>query len=208
MSGVWQRSLLAVLARAGVARRLMRRADRRVRAAGRRREAFYDQAWQDAARAVGAKARRLDGSIWEIRRGAQRTSVYLNYTSLDDPVTLYSQPATPFVASFVGDANLFDGECTSNVVTTAIGVIKVRSCPDGPACVLGRPEQLELEPGGDATVLHVEYQGHACIYEVQTSEGSRLRVRAPGFAHFSIGDAVTVRFVDAVTEAWPQRGID
>ena len=124
---------------------------------------------------------------------------------LDEPVALYSQPATPFVATFVGDANLFDGECWSNVVTTAIGPIKVRSCPDGPARVLGRPEQLALEPGGDATVMHVEYQGHACIYEVQSPDGSRLRIRAPGFAHYAVGDAVAVRFVDAVTEAWPQR---
>jgi iron(III) transport system ATP-binding protein len=126
---------------------------------------------------------------------------------LDEPVTLYSQPATPFVATFVGDANLVDGECSANVVTTAIGAIKVRSCPDGPARVLGRPEQLELEPGGDATVTHVEYQGHACIYEVQSSDGSRLRIRAPGFAHYTVGDAVAVRFVDAVTEAWPRRDI-
>jgi iron(III) transport system ATP-binding protein len=123
---------------------------------------------------------------------------------LDEPVTLYSQPATPFVASFVGDANLFDGECMANVVTTSIGPIKVRSCPDGAARVLGRPEQLELDAGGDALVVHVEYQGHACIYEVQSSDGTRLRVRAPGFAHFASGDAVTVRFVDAVTEAWPR----
>ena len=127
---------------------------------------------------------------------------------LDEPVALYSQPATPFVASFVGDANLFDGECASNVVTTAIGTIKVRSCPDGSVRVLGRPEQLQLERGGNARVVQVEYQGHACIYDVQTVDGSRLRVRAPGFAHFSIGDEVTVQFVDAVTEAWPRHDID
>src|SRR4029453_7264311 len=52
---------------------------------------------------------------------------------LDEAVTVSPQPATPFGATFVGDANLVDGECSSHVVTSAIGAIKVRSCPDGPA---------------------------------------------------------------------------
>ena len=125
---------------------------------------------------------------------------------LDAPVALYSRPATPFVASFVGDANLLEGHCSSQTVTTAIGEIRVRSCPDGPAQVLGRPEQLRLVPGGDATITDVEYQGHACLYEVSSVDGARLRTRAPGVAQFAVGDAVTVQFVDAVTEAWPLSG--
>jgi iron(III) transport system ATP-binding protein len=122
---------------------------------------------------------------------------------LDAPVALYSRPATPFVASFVGDANLLEGECSSNEVVTTVGRIGVRSCPDGPARVLGRPEQFALEPGGDATVTAVEYQGHACIYDVRSADGTRLRTRSPGVARFEVGDAVTVRFTDAVSEAWP-----
>ncbi|MEO5841482.1 MAG: ABC transporter ATP-binding protein [Acidimicrobiales bacterium] len=125
---------------------------------------------------------------------------------LDAPVALYSRPATPFVASFVGDANLLEGHCSSDIVATAIGPINVRSCPDGPAHALGRPEQLHLAAGGDATITHVEYQGHACLYEVRAADGARLRTRAPGVAQFAVGDEVTVRFADAITEAWPLVG--
>ena len=125
---------------------------------------------------------------------------------LDAPVALYSRPATPFVASFVGDANLLEGHCSSHTVATAIGAIKVRSCPDGPAQALGRPEQLHLLAGGDATITHVEYQGHACLYEVRSVDGARLKTRAPGVAQFAVGDGVTVQFVDAISEAWPLVG--
>jgi iron(III) transport system ATP-binding protein len=123
---------------------------------------------------------------------------------LDEPVALYSRPTTPFVATFVGDANLLDGDCASNVVTSTIGRIAVRSCPNGPARVLGRPEQFELEEGGDAVVTAVEYQGHACLYDVVGPDGTKLRVRSPGVARFAVDDKVTVRFTAPITEAWPR----
>ena len=122
---------------------------------------------------------------------------------LDAPVALYSRPETPFVASFVGEANLLSGVCSSLTVATVIGPIRVRACPDGPAQALARPEQLHLSPGGDATVTHVEYQGHACIYEVSAADGARLKTRTPGVARFAAGDRVTVKFAEEISEAWP-----
>jgi cyanophycin synthetase len=71
---------------------LVRRARRRRFGAGaalaRERARFYRDAWDDAARFLGASAEPLEGDLLELRRGDARVRVRMNYTPLDDPMTL------------------------------------------------------------------------------------------------------------------------
>ncbi len=71
------------------------------------------------------------------------------------PEQLYQQPATPFVAQFLGFTNLLEGLCLANDrVETALGVWPIpHDDPSGTAVtVLIRPEAASLEPVSDLCV--------------------------------------------------------
>ncbi len=71
-----------------LARRALRQRYGAEATAGRERTRFYRDAWQEAARALGAELRPLAGELLEIRRGQTRVRVLRNYTPLDDPIAL------------------------------------------------------------------------------------------------------------------------
>ncbi len=117
----------------------------------------------------------------------------------DHPAMLYSRPATPWVASFVGDANLVDGEAAGEVATTPVGTVPLAAESNGPVQVLLRPEELRVEngsSGGDATVTLVEFYGHDTVYVVALDSGVThpLRVRVGSAPVFVRGDRVSVRY--------------
>lgn len=128
----------------------------------------------------------------------------------DTPAGLYANPASPWVATFVGDANLLEGtvgrDAHAMSATTAIGVIPLRSVPvggaGGSASVLVRPEECHLVSGGDARVELVEYYGHDTVYVVGLSGGSRMRVRESSAPRARRGDAVSVMFTGEPTLAY------
>jgi putative spermidine/putrescine transport system ATP-binding protein len=87
---------------------------------------------------------------------------------LDSPTAIYSKPATPFVAEFVGLTNRIPGMVKSGVVEvrgTELPLVQ----PDataGPAVALVRPEAVSLAPEGDSvpgplvgTVITVAFLG-------------------------------------------------
>ena len=128
----------------------------------------------------------------------------------DTPAGLYANPASPWVATFVGDANLVDGtvgdDAGSTMADTAIGAIPLRGVPvnraGGVARVLVRPEECRLVQGGDARVELVEYYGHDTVYVVGLSGGSRIRVRETSAPRAGRGDAVSVVFTGGPTLAY------
>jgi putative spermidine/putrescine transport system ATP-binding protein len=87
---------------------------------------------------------------------------------LGSPTEIYSRPATPFVAEFVGLTNRIPG-------TVKFGMVEVRGTelpivqkdvPTGPATALVRPEAVSLAPEGDSvagplvgTVITVAFLG-------------------------------------------------
>jgi putative spermidine/putrescine transport system ATP-binding protein len=91
------------------------------------------------------------------------------------PVALYEEPATPFVAGFVGTSNLLEGE----VAQTLVGL-------PGPVSI--RPEKITLRPGrtdlgadGDrcvatGVVTEVVYLGASTHSVVDLDGGGRLTV--------------------------------
>ncbi|HEY3143776.1 MAG TPA: ABC transporter ATP-binding protein [Acidimicrobiales bacterium] len=132
------------------------------------------------------------------------------------PAELYARPASPWVAHFVGDANLVAGQAHGAAATTMVGAVPLEQEAAGAVQVLLRPEELRLEPGssngsgngnGDscATVELREYYGHDTVYLVRADAdtSSTVRVRAGSVPQFSRGDRVVVRYSGAPAVAFP-----
>ena len=121
------------------------------------------------------------------------------------PETLYTRPADPGIARFLGDANIVSGTASVGAVDTAFGQLSLSDGnrpPAGPAVVLIRPEQISLQPhngqackSGQAAgqVIHREYYGHDCVVLVGTGDGEQpLRVRCSGHSPVQAGDRVLI----------------
>ncbi len=118
------------------------------------------------------------------------------------PAELYRAPATRWVASFVGDANLLPGSVRGRVATTEIGPVPVTTDASGAVDVLIRPEALSLEPGSKGAVELVEFYGHDTVYVVRMREGLLLRSRQAAAPRFDRGDRVDVRYAGEPTIAY------
>ncbi|MGN7869197.1 ABC transporter ATP-binding protein [Paracoccus sp. AK26] len=114
------------------------------------------------------------------------------------PLSIYDQPSTPFVADFIGRANVMPVQVRGGCTDTPQPVATQR--PDGPAVMIVRPENFEVVPGtstgwpgriGFATAL-----GATIEYEVDCGMPEALRVsmaRAPGAGPLAPGTNVTLR---------------
>jgi len=113
----------------------------------------------------------------------------------DSPETLYSHPAEPVIASFLGEANLVPGNASGGFVHTALGPLSLAGGAGsltGLALALVRPEQISLRPLADGRgvpglvagrALQREYYGHDCVVLVGLDGlESHLRVRCLGNA--------------------------
>jgi iron(III) transport system ATP-binding protein len=118
------------------------------------------------------------------------------------PADLYLRPADPWVATFVGDANLLDGEAAGRQATTAVGTVVLAAPCEGRARVLVRPEELRLEAGDVATVEILEYYGHDSVYVVRLDDGLIVRVRTGAMPLFRPGDRVRVAYGGTPTVAY------
>ena len=100
------------------------------------------------------------------------------------PHELYEQPASRFLADFIGDANLVDGELTTGAggpSFTAGGAgmpVKADGIAAGPATLAVRPNRLQLVAPGPGTVPGVcrraAYLGSRIEYMVDTPWGELL----------------------------------
>jgi iron(III) transport system ATP-binding protein len=114
------------------------------------------------------------------------------------PAELYDRPASPWVARFVGDANLLGGSASGRSADTALGMLELRDGADGPVQVLLRPEELRLDgegaPGAAASVELLEYYGHDCVTFARLDAGDVVRVRSGSAPRFARGERVRVRY--------------
>lgn len=103
-----------------------------------------------------------------------------------DPATLYESPATLAVGTFVGEATVLDGVVNDGLVHCALGNLPMRpgGPADGPAKVLVRPEQIEIEPTAtdgtsatSATVVSRAFFGHDGVVHLQLADGSSVAAR-------------------------------
>ena len=121
------------------------------------------------------------------------------------PADLYARPASPWVAAFVGDANLVAGDGRGDHAMTPVGDVALDVSASGgsargPVEVVLRAEQLRLDPLGSldaasgrgvpATVELTEYYGHDTVYLVRLDGGEPVRARAAATPRFERGDRV------------------
>ncbi len=119
------------------------------------------------------------------------------------PTEVYSHPVDPWVARFVGEANLVPGTAIGREAQTVIGPVPLHHATEGRVEVLLRPEDLDLAPSGPASIDLVEYYGHDTTYEVLLAGGERLRVRQTSIPRFGRGDPVSIRFIGTSGVAYP-----
>lgn len=110
-----------------------------------------------------------------------------------DPQSIYEQPATPFVAGFVGENNRLSGriariEGGAAVLDSAIGPLRGRLGGDlaigAPAALFVRPERLGVEPEGaagqgghiPATIVSRAYEGAFLHLTTEAAGGTVLTV--------------------------------
>jgi putrescine transport system ATP-binding protein len=124
------------------------------------------------------------------------------------PAEIYERPASRFVANFVGEVNVFEGELTAGFNCLALAVagfsepIPLPSgirLPQGAAAALVvRPEKLVLShapPIGfaiAATVSSISYLGGGSIVHLATEQQKALKAYLPGVAANSFGRGTQV----------------
>ncbi|NGN93974.1 ABC transporter ATP-binding protein [Nocardioides sp. KC13] len=125
---------------------------------------------------------------------------------LADADTVYNQPASAYVAGFVGQQNFLHGEVSADgtTVETPFVVVEGPAKPDGkpgePHQAAIRPEVISIEPGTRAEalntvageVLQVSLLGEVIQYLVKVTDEVSLLIRRPthGAVRLSPGDAV------------------
>lgn len=119
------------------------------------------------------------------------------------PRDLYTLPADPWVAGFVGDANFLPAEADGSTAMTGFGSVRLREPQHGPVQVLVRPEHLLIEAGDDAAVTFVEYYGHDVLVSCVVADGSEVHARSV-LADIAEGDRVGLRCLDVATVAFPR----
>jgi iron(III) transport system ATP-binding protein len=128
---------------------------------------------------------------------------------VDVPEIIYSEPASPFVATFVGTANLVHANCEGGVGFTRLGQVRLLNRPSmsGPAVVVIRPEHLELAeaPDGPAgadswRIVGRRFAGTEILLEVEAGDGLRIWSEAGSqVRRLRVGDTVSVRLRDIST---------
>jgi iron(III) transport system ATP-binding protein len=174
----------------------------------------------------------LRGDVREILRSAGAAAVFVTHDqdealTLGDrmavmvrgrieqvapPEVVYGEPATPFVATFVGTANLVHAELHGGVAVTRFGAVRlVHQTGENAAVTRGlavlRPEHLDVleAPDGPADagawrVLGRRFTGTEILYEVAAPDGERLWVEAgPAVRRLRVGDAVSLRLREVET---------
>lgn len=115
------------------------------------------------------------------------------------PDEIYRNPATAFVANFIGRSNILTGNANGMNVQTAFGNLPLSRAANGAVSLAVRPEQimLEADQSGLAVITGREFRGHDQIYWVQEGERCMMVISGPGADH-TIGTKVRLRICDCV----------
>ncbi len=133
------------------------------------------------------------------------------------PEIIYAEPATPYVATFVGVSNLLPAEIRDGFAETRFGTVRLigpqAQRANGHALCLLRPEHFSIAeaPDGPASadgwvVIDRRFSGSEILLELRSADGERLWVEAgSSVRHLSLGDSVRVRVREVETVAFGRR---
>ena len=130
------------------------------------------------------------------------------------PESLYDQPATAFVADFLGDANILSGTVTEltdrrATITVGTGTVQAALGEQSPAindtvAVMVRPENVTLGDGPlAATVQAGEFKGFYDRYTLAlaTDAAGVVTARTDADEQFAVGDELRLSITDATVVA-------
>jgi iron(III) transport system ATP-binding protein len=172
--------------------------------------------------------------VREILRRAQATALFVTHdqeealTIADDvcvmsrgrveqcaaPEIIYAEPANPFVAGFVGIANLVHGDVDGGSARTRFGPVRLIGpagrLPGGRALVVLRPEHFDAWEAPDGPVgsdrwqvIDRRFSGAELLLEVQSTDGLRLWCEAGRqVRRLTVGDTIELRLRDIETVAF------
>jgi iron(III) transport system ATP-binding protein len=125
----------------------------------------------------------------------------------DTPYRVFEEPATRFVASFMGDADFLRAHVHRALLTCEIGVVSTMpgwADADTDVDVVLRPHEVALtpEPGRDGPgpeVIAVEYHGAFVLHTVRLESGQTVRSWQPHSVRHPVGTPVSVSVVPGIT---------
>jgi iron(III) transport system ATP-binding protein len=115
----------------------------------------------------------------------------------DTPGHLYSNPADPWVAGFLGDADVFESDVRDGRAETPVGSFETDL--HGKVSVIVRPENVQISLGEtpNAVVAGSEFFGHDQLVTLALHGGTRVRARIGPRPVYRTGEAARVRATDA-----------
>ncbi len=121
----------------------------------------------------------------------------------DTPTGIYSSPVSPWVASFVGEANIVPGDAGDGAIATAVGSLPAANGLSGSCNAVVRPEHLLVSSGGDGMISSVEFYGHDSTYQVALNNAT-YTVRVAAAPDFRPGDTVSISYAGPAVVAFPE----
>jgi len=115
----------------------------------------------------------------------------------DAPSELYSNPADPWIADFLGDADFLPATAHRGYAETALG--KFKTDLKGSVTVVIRPENVQVSLGEtpNAVVASSEFFGHDQLVTLVFGDGNRIRSRIGPRPKYETGQKCRVRATDA-----------
>ena len=131
----------------------------------------------------------------------------------DTPYNLYHEPATPYVASFVGQGYFIRGQLVDHEsVRTELGVLRGNRAYAGVSGsamdVLLRPDDIVHAPESPlkARVTSKTFQGAATLYRLQMPTGTQLEALFPSHVDLRAGDEAGIRVAAEHLVLFPATG--
>lgn len=120
---------------------------------------------------------------------------------LDTPERCFSEPASRFVAAFLGEASFLPGYISGNQVITSLGSAPAVAihCNDSQVDLLVRPDDFSLRTanGGDGNGLIAwsRYEGGSRLYAVNLDDGPQVSVRVSHENSIAVGARVQIDII-------------
>ncbi|MHA7277923.1 ABC transporter ATP-binding protein [Arthrobacter sp. Hz1] len=122
----------------------------------------------------------------------------------DVPEKVFEQPATRFVASFMGDADFLPARVHRALLTCEIGIVSTVpgwADSDVNVDVVLRPHEVSLRPDANASaqVYAVDFHGAFVLHHVRLASGRTVRSWQPHTVRHPVGTAVAVSVAAGTT---------
>ena len=118
----------------------------------------------------------------------------------DAPERVFHQPATRFVAEFMGTADFLPAKATGGSIESEIGAVPNLPGVNGAARleVMVRPDCIDCVPceDGTGTIVHREFRGAFLMYRVALESGATVRCLLSHTQEYPVGTRVEVRLRD------------